>query len=125
MTLLRAPRLASVAMALLLAAACGGDTGTDVQEVATVTVAPATASVASLGATAQLTASARDASGNAVRGATFTWSTSAAGVPDILVEFAGTWDAETQTLEGTYTIDSEKVIVPGHPVVYEVNVSGG
>ena len=48
-----------------------------------------------------------------------------AGVPDILVEFSGTWDEETQTLQGTYTVDSEKIISAGHPVVYDVIVSGG
>ncbi|MGD2070041.1 MAG: Ig-like domain-containing protein, partial [Gemmatimonadota bacterium] len=38
-----------------------------------------------------------------------------AGVPDVLVEFEGTWDPATRTLTGTYTIDSEKKIVPDHP----------
>lgn len=48
-----------------------------------------------------------------------------ANVPNILVEFAGTWDATTETLTGTYTIDSEKVISALHPVVYSVSVAGG
>jgi hypothetical protein len=48
-----------------------------------------------------------------------------AGFPNILVEFEGTWDADAQTLTGTYTIDSEKVIDPDHPIVYAVDVSGG
>ncbi len=48
-----------------------------------------------------------------------------AGFSNILAEFSGTWDAETGVLSGTYTIDSEKVISAGHPVVYDVTVSGG
>jgi hypothetical protein len=48
-----------------------------------------------------------------------------AGFSDILTEFSGTWDVETGTLTGTYTIDSEKVISSGHPVIYDVEVSGG
>ena len=48
-----------------------------------------------------------------------------AGFADIDVSFAGTWDADTQTLTGTYTMDAEKQISAGHPVVYNVNVSGG
>jgi hypothetical protein len=48
-----------------------------------------------------------------------------AGFSNILAEFSGTWDAETGVLSGTYTIDSEKVISAGHPVVYDVTVSAG
>ncbi len=47
-----------------------------------------------------------------------------AGVDDVLVEFSGTWDAAARTLVGTYTVDSERVIDPGHPTVYSVNVQG-
>jgi uncharacterized protein YjdB len=48
-----------------------------------------------------------------------------AGVSDILVEFSGTYDEGTGALDATYTIDSEKVISAGHPVVYQVTVTGG
>jgi alpha-tubulin suppressor-like RCC1 family protein len=44
--------------------------------VMSVEVSPATATLTSLGETVQLTATARDASGNAISGKTFTWSSS-------------------------------------------------
>jgi uncharacterized protein YjdB len=50
-------------------------TGAAAPTVATVTVSPASASLA-VGATQQLSASARDASGTAITGKTFTWSSS-------------------------------------------------
>jgi hypothetical protein len=43
--------------------------------------------------------------------------------PNILVEFAGTFDEEAGTLTGTYTIDSEKVITSLHPIVYQVDAA--
>ena len=48
-----------------------------------------------------------------------------AGTPNIKVAFAGTYDKATQTLQGTYSMDTESVISPGHPVVYNVDVTGG
>ena len=44
----------------------------------TVTVSPATAQLAALGATVQLSAEVRDQNGNAMAGATVTWASSAA-----------------------------------------------
>ncbi len=43
--------------------------------------------------------------------------------PNILVEFAGTFDEEAGTIVGTYTIDSEKIITSQHPIVYQVDVA--
>lgn len=48
-----------------------------------------------------------------------------ASTPNIKVAFAGTYDEATQTLQGTYSMDTESVISPGHPVVYNVDVTGG
>ncbi len=54
-------------------------TGGSTVPVATVTVSPATASVA-VGATVQLTATTKDANGNVLTGRTITWSSSATGM---------------------------------------------
>jgi hypothetical protein len=48
-----------------------------------------------------------------------------AGVPNVLVQFDGTFDMEAGTLVGTYTMDPEKLIDPGHPLVYGLDLSGG
>ena len=62
--------------------ACGGKdtvgpgTGNGTVTVASVVVTSSTATLESLGETVQLTASAKDASGNTISGKTFTWSSS-------------------------------------------------
>ncbi|GMR14007.1 MAG: hypothetical protein BMS9Abin29_2235 [Gemmatimonadota bacterium] len=43
--------------------------------------------------------------------------------PNILVEFAGTFDEQAGTIVGTYTIDSERIITALHPIVYQVDVA--
>ncbi len=53
------------------------------QAVSSVEVTPATVTLVLLGATAQLTASAFDANGNAVAGATFTWESSDEGIATV------------------------------------------
>ena len=65
--------------------ACGSDTptGSGTPTVASVVVTPSTAALESLGATVQLTASARDASGNTISGKTFTWSSSDANIATV------------------------------------------
>ncbi len=66
--------------------ACGGEESTGPggqQQVASVAVTPRTAPLVSLGETIQLTASAQDASGNAISGKTFTWSSSDANVATV------------------------------------------
>jgi Bacterial Ig-like domain (group 2)/Fibronectin type III domain len=74
-------RAAGSAVITALAACCAADevTVNVQQQVATVTVSPATASV-SIGANTQLSAVARDANGNVVTGVSFTWSS---GSPSI------------------------------------------
>jgi uncharacterized protein YjdB len=53
------------------------------QAVASVSVAPTTVSLSSIGATQQLTATARDAGNSVVSGAPMTWTSSAAGVATV------------------------------------------
>ena len=45
-----------------------------------------------------------------------------AGAPNILNTFTGTFDAATGALDGQYSMDTEKTIDPGHPVVYGVEM---
>jgi len=80
-----------------------GTTGTAQAPVASVTLAPASASVV-VGQTAQLTATLKDASGAVLTGRTITWTTSAAGKATVnngLVTGVGTGAATiTATSEG-------------------------
>lgn len=81
---------ATVAMIMMVAAACGGDSnpGTGpVQNpgpapVATVTLAPATSDI-SLGSNKQLTASVKDGAGNVLSGRAISWSSSANAVATV------------------------------------------
>jgi hypothetical protein len=61
--------------------ACDDDGGPP--PVATVSVSPATATLASVGETVQLTATALDRRDNPIAGATFTWTTADAGVASV------------------------------------------
>ncbi len=47
-----------------------------------------------------------------------------AGTPGVLVQFTGTFDPQTGQLVGDYAMDPEKLIVPGHPIVYRVEAGG-
>ena len=66
--------LAATLIGGLALSACDGTT--DPPPVASVVVTPGATTLLSLGETVQLTASARDASGNAVSGKSFTWTSS-------------------------------------------------
>ena len=94
----------AVASSTMSVLACGSDTPTEnvPPAVATVVVAPANTPLVSLGETAQLTASARDASGNTLSGKTFTWSSADAGVAT--VSAAG---LVTAVANGTATVQAE------------------
>ncbi len=46
-------------------------------------------------------------------------------VKSIELAIAGTYDEATQTLQGTYSMDTESVISPRHPVIYNVDVTRG
>lgn len=79
------------------------------QTVATVVVTPGTVSTfTSIGATQALGATARDANNNAVAGATFTWTSSSAGVAS--VNSAG---VVTSVGNGSATITATSQFVPG------------
>ena len=66
---------------------------------ATVTVTPANPTLTAIGATQQLTATARDASGNALSGVSYTWSSS-----DATVATVSTTGLVTAVANGTATI---------------------
>ncbi len=70
-------------VATLTLAACGGDGGVDITEITSVSVAPGTTTLVSLGATQQLTASA-SAADTSVPDVTFTWSSSDASVASVI-----------------------------------------
>ena len=78
-----------VAFSTMSVLACGGKdtvgpgTGNGTPTVASVAVTPENPTLVSLGETVQLTASARDASGNTISGKTFTWSSSDAGIATV------------------------------------------
>lgn len=71
-----------VAFSTMSVLACGGKdtvgpgTGNGTPTVASVVVTPGNVTLVSLGETVQLTASARDASGNTISGKTLAWSSS-------------------------------------------------
>lgn len=70
----------------VLATACGGGgepSGPPADDVATVVVSPSAATLTSIGATTQLTASARNASGSPVSGKTFTWTSTSGSVATV------------------------------------------
>ncbi len=79
-------RLAALLAAVALAKGCGdGDAPTeppppDLPRATTITVSPATADLAALGATVQLSAQVQDQNGQAMAGAAVTWASSAAAV---------------------------------------------
>ena len=109
-----------VAFSTLSVLACGGDdttgpqTGNGTATVASVVVTPVNATLVSLGETVQLTASARDASGNTISGKTFTWSSSdqtiatvnSTGLVTAVANGAATITATTDGVSGTATIDA-------------------
>jgi glucose/arabinose dehydrogenase len=81
----RLPSLSRAVIIAALASACGGDGGGDIQEpvpVATVVVTAPDSSIEA-GQTVQLTAIAQDASGTAVEGHTFEWTTADAAVASV------------------------------------------
>ena len=80
---IRASREGSALLAmLLLNSACGGSSSEPSPSVATVEVAPATAS-REVGETVQLTATVKDADGNVLTGQAVAWSTTAASVASV------------------------------------------
>ena len=72
-------------MSFMFVLGCGSDapTGNGTATVATVAVTPTAITLVSLGETVQLTASAKDASGNGISGKTFTWSSTDEGVATV------------------------------------------
>jgi hypothetical protein len=84
MNALRA-RSALAGLLALTSASCGGNgssTGVDTDEVVTISVTPSTATLASIGDTLRLTATAKNAAGQPVTAA-FTWASSAPAVASV------------------------------------------
>ena len=104
----------AVAFSTMSVLACGSDTptGNGTPTVASVVVTPGNATLVSLGEIVQLTASARDASGNAISGKTFTWSPSdvsvatvdATGLVTAVANGAVTITATTDGISGSAAI---------------------
>ena len=113
-------RFSMVALAItLVLTACGGDDSVGVADITSVAVTPGTATLVSLGATEQLSASA-SAGGAAVGDITFTWSSSDASVATVnasgLVTAVanGTATGVKEALQiGEYTADPRLVAVIG------------
>ena len=112
-------RVWTVAAGVAAASACGGDSGgptapptIDPPRATTVTVSPAAAELPAVGATVQLSAEVRDQNGQAMAGATVTWSSSDASVATVdasgLVTAAGngtaTVTATAGSVSGTATV---------------------
>ena len=109
----RAFRLAAVLAALALALSCGdGDAPTtpappEPARPTTIAVSPATAELAALGATVQLSAEVRDQSGNVMTGAALAWSSSDASIAAVsasgLVTATGNGTATITATSGSAT----------------------
>ena len=96
----------AIALLAVLALACK-DSSTSVPKLATINVAAANAALASIGATTQLTATGKDASGAAIASTTVTWTTSAPAVATVstagLVTAVGNGTAVITATSGTVT----------------------
>ncbi len=107
--------IAGTSLSMLSVVACG-DT-TEPESVASVVVTPSTATLVSLGETVQLTASARDASGNAISGKTFTWASSdqniasvnGSGLVTAVANGSVTITVTTEGVNGTATVVVDQV----------------
>ena len=115
----RTMRVWTVAAGVAAASACGGDSGgptapptVDPPRATTVTVSPATAELTAVGATVQLSAEVRDQNGQAMAGATVTWSSSDASVAT--VDASG---LATAAGNGTATITATAGAVSGNAAV--------
>lgn len=129
MTRFRLLRFAVATIPLALWAYACGDGGTDPQppatsEPASMTVTPSTVELTAVGATAQLTAEARDQNGQAITGAAITWMSGDASVADVsaggLVTAAGNGSA---TITATAGSASGSATVTVAQVVASVRVS--
>ena len=110
--------------------AAGGAAVTVAQEVAAVAVTPAAATLVAWGDTVRLTAEASDASGHAVEGAQFSWSSSDGSVASVdgsgLVTAAGNGTAEITAISGSaagsaaVTVAQEVAAVTVSPAAHTV-----
>lgn len=89
----------SILVFLMTVLACGGEVSTAPSEVTTVTVTPASTSIASVGETIELSAVASNADGNVILHKSFTWATS-----DTSVAAVNTRGTVTAVANGLATI---------------------
>lgn len=101
---------------LLTAIACSDDSATqptpEPETIASITVEPATATFESIGATVQLTATARTSSGNVMSGPAFIWSSS-----DSTIASVSTTGTATAVSNGTVTIRATVGTVSGSAAI--------
>ena len=114
----------AVAFSTMSVLACGSGTptGNGPPAVASVVVTPENPTLVSLGETVQLTASARDASGNTISGKTFTWSSS-----DVSIVTVNASGLVTAVANGTTSVKATTDGIPGSAsatVAYFFTVSG-
>lgn len=116
-------RLAGAFTALVVMAGCGDGSGPG-KDVASISVSPATQSIA-VGATLQYTATARDGQGNAIAGATITWESSTpatatidnAGLVTALAAGTTTITATADRVSGSTTLTVTGVFPAGQNLV--------
>jgi outer membrane protein OmpA-like peptidoglycan-associated protein len=122
-----------------ISAASGGVTGTAsvtvAQTAASVAVTPASATLEALGATQQLSASARDANNNAFPGAVFTWTSGDGAVasvsPSGMVTAVGNGTARITATSGgrsataTVTVAQTTASVAVTPATASISTAGG
>ncbi len=116
-----------VAVAAMLLAPCGD--GTSPIQVASVQVSPASATLTSIGDTTRFTAVARDASGNVIPDASFTWNSSnrSAATVDgdgLVTAVAGGVAMITATLSGVSGWAEVTVALPG-PLAWPIDCVPG
>ena len=127
--------IAVFSLSIISVSACGKDTptGNGLPAVASVVVTPGNATLVSLGETVQLTASARDASGNTISGKTLAWSSSADGVATVnatglvtaVANGSATITATADGIAGTATIVVSQVAAQLAFAVQPTDAFGG
>ncbi len=121
--------LAASAVAVLVAS-CGGDSATEpapTPQPAQVQVAPSSATLTSIGATQQFSATVRDGQGNVMSGASVTWTSLGGTVASVstngLVEAVGEGTATIRATSGTVSGEATVTVQLPAPVAASVEVT--
>jgi Bacterial Ig-like domain (group 2)/IPT/TIG domain len=103
------------ALSVVVVLACKDNAGVDLQKVASVTLIPATVDLDALGATQEMTATARDALGNILASAEVTWGTDDGMVATVdgagMVKAVGPGTTEVTVMAGSITRSSTVNVV--------------